>query len=145
MNNIKNKFSQFKYNAARNMQTFMTGRYGVDDLYKFLNVIVWILIVLQLFVRKPYILIAVIVLICINYFRAFSKNYSKRYNENQLYLKYTKGIRDFFKLQIRKFKEIKNYRFRKCPNCKKVLRLPNKKGKHTVSCPNCHKSFEVRI
>lgn len=145
MNNFKYKFNQWRYQQAQNLQRFMVGRYGLDDFYKFLNILTWFFIILSLFTRKGYFSLLAFVLIGYSYFRIFSKNYPKRYNENQIYLKYSKGIRGFIKLQIRKFKERKNYRFRKCPNCKKVLRLPNKKGKHTVNCPNCYKPFEVRI
>ena len=32
----------------------------------------------------------------------------------------------------------------KCPKCKKVLRLPLKKGTHTCKCPVCNNKFEVK-
>ena len=34
--------------------------------------------------------------------------------------------------------------YKKCIHCKTVLRLPLKKGVHTVKCPNCKKRFEVK-
>ena len=34
--------------------------------------------------------------------------------------------------------------YKKCPNCKQKIRLPLKKGKHTVKCPNCSYKFEVK-
>jgi len=143
LNNFKYKLSQWRYNAATKFQRFMVGRYGMDDLAKFINILTWISIILSLFNRKfSYVSF---ILIIVNYLRIFSKKYNKRYNENQLFLKYTKGLRSFFKLTARRIRERKNYRFRTCPNCKKVLRLPNKKGKHTVNCPNCYKPFEVKI
>ena len=33
--------------------------------------------------------------------------------------------------------------FRQCPYCSATLRLPRQKGKHTVKCPRCSKSFGV--
>ena len=39
----------------------------------------------------------------------------------------------------------KTHVFKKCPGCKAVLRLPRKKGKHTVNCPHCHKNFTVHV
>ena len=33
--------------------------------------------------------------------------------------------------------------YKKCPKCKQKIRLPLKKGKHTVKCPNCGNSFDV--
>lgn len=32
-----------------------------------------------------------------------------------------------------------------CPHCGKKLRLPNRKGKHSVQCPICKKSYDLRI
>ena len=34
--------------------------------------------------------------------------------------------------------------YKKCPKCKQKLRLPLKKGIHTVKCPNCKEKFEVK-
>jgi hypothetical protein len=31
-----------------------------------------------------------------------------------------------------------------CPHCKANLRLPRKKGKHSVVCPRCKERFEVK-
>ena len=33
----------------------------------------------------------------------------------------------------------------KCEHCRAVLRLPKKPGKHTVRCPQCNKTFSVKI
>lgn len=145
MNRYKTKFQNWSYQQASKFQNFMIGRYGIDDFYKFLNTLTWIFIVLSLFMKKAYFSIITFGLIFYQYFRIFSKNYSKRYQENQRYLKISKPIKSFIQLQIRRVKERDQYRFRTCPQCKKVLRLPNKKGKHYVNCPNCTNMFEVKI
>ena len=33
--------------------------------------------------------------------------------------------------------------YKVCPKCKQKIRLPLKKGKHTVKCPNCGNKFDV--
>ena len=41
---------------------------------------------------------------------------------------------------------IKNYNkalYKRCPKCHQVLKLPLKKGAHTVKCPECGNSFTV--
>ena len=55
---------------------------------------------------------------------------------------------NFLKNKIDLYKQQKNDKchvYRKCPNCKAVLRLPNKVGKHTTVCPRCNKEFKVRV
>lgn len=44
-----------------------------------------------------------------------------------------------------KLKTDKDHCFRICPECKANIRLPKKKGKHTVVCPRCKCRFEVKI
>ena len=123
----------------------MYGRYGFDQLSRFLSTIVYALFFLQLIFRKVRFSYLAVVIVAIQLFRCFSKNHVARAKENRVYLRYEDAFLKWFKLQIRRIKERKNYRFRKCPNCGKVLRLPKRKGKHTVNCPNCCKEFTVRI
>ena len=35
--------------------------------------------------------------------------------------------------------------YKKCPNCRAVLRLPRRKGRHTTICPKCKKEFRVYV
>ncbi len=44
-----------------------------------------------------------------------------------------------------KLKTDKDHCFRICPECAANIRLPKKKGKHTVVCPRCKCRFEVKI
>ncbi len=32
-----------------------------------------------------------------------------------------------------------------CPECSQKLRLPYKKGKHYVTCPKCHKEYQIKV
>ena len=44
-----------------------------------------------------------------------------------------------------KLKTDKEHCFRICPECRANIRLPKKKGKHTVVCPRCKCRIEVKI
>lgn len=77
-------------------------------------------------------------------FRMFSRNVYARQRENQAFLAFFRKIRSFFKLQKQKWTD-RDHAYRKCPSCKSQLRLPKKKGKHTVRCPKCRTEFDVRI
>lgn len=127
------------------MHKTLAGRYGIDHLYRFLTVVVYVLLFIQIFFRPKFLYLLTLLILIYNFYRVFSKNHQARHKENQFYLKYSRKIKSWFNLQTRKFKERKDYRFRVCPNCKQTLRLKNEKGRHTVNCPKCKKDFEVRI
>ena len=132
-------------NFRNSMARFMYGRYGVDQLYYAIFTVTIVLFILNLFFHLFPLNIAIWVLFILMIFRALSKNIYKRRAENEKFMKVWKKVSPRFKLQINRIKEIKTHRYRKCPHCKTTLRLPNKKGKHTVSCPKCNQSFSVNI
>ncbi len=125
------------------MARFMAGRYGVDRLNRDLLWFYLILVVLSSFV--PYLQILPLLCMIWMFFRMFSCNHQKRWAENNRYMKYRNKVTGWFGLQKRKWTERKTHRYRKCPHCKATVRLPNKKGRHTVGCPRCHKDFQVKI
>ncbi len=145
MNNLKDKFRNAMGRFSNRMYNFMVGRYGMDDLYKFLLYFSIFCVVLNLFVRSKILYYLGLASLVFATFRAYSKNIAARRRENDKYLALTKDIRPFVKLQVRRIREIKTARFRRCPHCHKTLRLPNRKGRHTVVCPNCHQEFKVTI
>ncbi|MGH4140617.1 BRcat domain-containing protein [Clostridium sp.] len=134
MGNLKNKLAQFMY-----------GRYGTDQLYIALIGAYFILIVANTFIGSSIISILMFAVLIWTIFRTLSRNIYKRRMENEKFMKIWKPVKSKGTFQIRKIKEIKTHRFRKCPHCKKVLRLKRVRGKHTVKCPSCNKEFEMRI
>ena len=134
MGKLKNKLAQFMY-----------GRYGTDQLYIALIGAYFVLIVANTFISSTVISIFMSAVLVYTMFRALSRNVYKRRMENEKFMKIWRPIKAQGSLMIRRVKEIKTHRFRKCPHCKKVLRLPRMKGKHTVKCPCCNKEFELRI
>lgn len=74
-------------------------------------------------------------------FRMFSRNHEKRYAENQKYIALTHGsLRQFFV----RLKNIRKYKYFKCPECHARLRLPRKVGEVTVTCGKCRHAFKQR-
>lgn len=134
MGNLKNKLAQFMY-----------GRYGTDQLYNALIVVYFVLIVANAFISSAIIRILMSAVLIWTIFRALSRNVYKRRMENEKFMKIWKPVRGSGSLMLRRIKEIKTHRFRKCPHCKKVLRLRRTRGKHTVKCPCCNKDFELQI
>ncbi|MBQ7095249.1 MAG: hypothetical protein IJN80_02180 [Clostridia bacterium] len=130
---------KFREKVAR----FMAGRNGVDQLNQALLWCYLFLAVLGL-IWDGFTLLAFLVMITL-FWRILSKNIYKRQAENRKYLTVVWKIKGFFSLRKRRFSERKTHRYRRCPHCKATVRLPYKKGKHTVCCPKCKKDFQVKI
>ena len=108
---------------------FMYGRYGVDQFSKCLVVLGILFLLLSL------------AILVYSYFRMFSRNHSKRYAENQLYLKYTAGIRKKISAIRYGFSQRKHYHIYKGPSCGQKIRIPRGKGKIEIRCPKCNAHF----
>lgn len=134
-------------NLLNRIRQFFYGRYGVDALYYALFVSFLLIWVVRIFVTNVplAIILYIIELAAIAWMisRVFSKNIYARQKENEKFLGIFRKVRDFFVLQKNRIRDIKKYRYRKCPKCKAVLRLPARKGKNTVRCPRCDNKFEV--
>lgn len=105
MENISHSiFRQFlkgEDNMKEKLIRFMQGRYGVDQLSKFLLIVGLAIILISAFFGGHvagmicYVLGWVVLIYC--YFRTFSRNVSKRYAENQTFLTRTYRVRSFFR------------------------------------------------
>lgn len=129
-----NKFKQ-------NIQRFMYGRYGVDQFGRFLSGCLLALIVLNIFLHSVWIFYLEMVLIVYEYFRIFSKNHGKRYQENAKFLDIKNRILRFTVTKRREMEERKYNHIYSCPSCKQKIRIPKGKGKIEITCPKCHTKF----
>lgn len=124
---------------------FMQGRYGIDQLSKFLLITGLAVVLLSAFFGENavsmllYIFGWGVVIYC--YFRIFSRNVQKRYAENQAYLMKTYKIRNWFQNQKNIWQQRKVYHIYTCPSCKQKIRIPKGKGKIEVRCPKCGTTF----
>ncbi len=124
---------------------FMYGRYGADELYRFLTVLFFALCIVNLFVNSIIIYFISIGVMLFQFLRVFSRNHPARRRENAKYLKIRNAFLSFFKKIKMRFQNRKTSRYRSCPSCKATLKLPKRKGKHSTKCPRCGKEFNVRI
>lgn len=122
---------------------FMKDRYGIDELYKFLLLICFVLLVINTFVSNNIIRLFEVLLNVIIFYRYMSKNIKLRKKENDKYLEIKDKIIKLFDYNKKKYKDRNTHMYKKCPKCKQKIRLPLKKGKHTVKCPNCGNRFDV--
>ena len=130
-----------KNNWKNKMMQFMQGRYGADQMGQMLSAVSMVFLIISLFSRNQVWFLLAVIGIVYNYFRMFSKNISKRYAENQKYLKMTAGIRrklDSWKSQLA---QRKIYHIYRCPGCKQKIRVPRGRGKIEIRCPKCNTRF----
>ena len=119
---------------------FMSGRYGIDEIYKDGIVLAVILLILDMFINSQLLKILHMTLILTLLYRSFSKNIYKRKMENNKYLKIKNKILKPIKEMKKHFKD-EYHIYRKCHHCSTILKLPipNKRGiKHSI-CPTCKK------
>ena len=120
---------------------FMVGRYGVDTLNIALVVTGCVLTFILSFIRTPYYRLIGFLPYAIMIIRAVSKNHAARMKENEVFLKYFTPVAEYSKKKYRQFQD-KEHKYYKCPTCKKVLRVPAKRGKIQISCPYCRTQFK---
>ena len=121
------------------LQRFMSGRYGSDAFGNFLCVVSLICLVLGLFVGIFYYI--GLALLIYTYFRMLSRNVSKRYAENQMFLQKSAGVRARFARVKQRFALRKTYRYFSCPRCKQQIRVPKGRGRISITCPKCGTQF----
>lgn len=123
---------------------FMAGRYGVDQLSRFLSFVALALIVLNLFFRSSVLWILGIAVLVLTYVRMFSKNFEKRRKENERYLQLKYKLTSGFRNWNDRRKQSRDYVFFRCPSCHAMLRVPRGKGKIRVTCRKCGNAFEKK-
>ena len=123
---------------------FLVGRNGPDTIY---NVCIWsslVLAVLGMFWDSLLCSLLYLGLFGYAIFRFFSRNVAKRRAENQAFRNFFGRFRRNSQMR-KKQKADKEHVYKVCPLCKAQLRLPYKKGEHTVCCPRCKGEFSVKI
>ena len=123
---------------------FMQGRYGYDELGKFLVYLDIILVVINAFFHNRYISAFITLVVLWYLFRIFSKSIANRQRENAKFLQIKYKVKKIFEKHKARMKD-KDHIYRKCPHCKATLRFPKVKGKHDAKCPKCRKEFKVRV
>lgn len=126
---------------------FMAGRNGGDELNRLLLVLYLVVWILTRFWRSgiaSFILSGVLLLLFGGIlFRTLSRDLPRRQAENARYLRLRWPVRCFLKRQWDRIRDIRRWRYRRCPACRAQLRLPIRRGKRTVTCSRCGNRFSA--
>jgi LSD1 subclass zinc finger protein len=122
-------------------QRVMYGRYGQDDLGRFLPILALIFYIAGTFTQLFILTSLGIILLILSLLRMFSRNTEKRSNENAVFLRSKGRVTGFFRGIKTRFSQRKTHRFYKCPSCKQVLRVPKGKSRITIKCSKCGTAF----
>lgn len=139
---MKHWFSTLGYK----LNGFMQGRYGQDELSRFLFMTGLIMMILS---RFPYLHLLYILgyaLLVWSLIRTLSRNIYKRQMERNRYFSIKNKVTQKFRLYKKIWLDRKTHRYYKCPSCRARIRIkkPRKRKKIMVTCPKCRQSFEKR-
>ena len=123
---------------------WMSGRNGMDELARFESGLVLILLIISLFSRLGLLYIVALAVMIHMYYRMFSRNVSKRYEENQKFLNLRYNSTVEWNKKKKHFAHRKTYCFFKCPQCKQEVRVPRGHGRICITCPRCRTEFIKR-
>ena len=136
-------FHRLRYTLAR----FMAGRYGNDQLNRFLFGVYFAIWMVSLFFRGlvwgwvfTLVLWGVLGWLL---FRTLSRNFPARQAENQRFLRWWTPTKRWFSFQFTRLRDVRRFRYHRCPSCKSMLRLPVKRGRRTVTCHRCRTQFKA--
>ena len=135
---------KFRERVAR----FMQGRYGADQFSRFLSFAPLVLLVLSIALGSvangipgTVLWLLALALMIFGLYRMFSKNIYKRQEENAKYLHISGKFTGFFRNLWQRIKDMRQYKYFKCPSCKATLRVPRHKGKVQITCKKCGERF----
>jgi ribosomal protein L37AE/L43A len=126
------------------LMRFMVGRNGNDQLNLFLYAVDAVLLIAATLIGGQvgrWMWVAVLALLGYIYFRMFSRNLTKRREENGKFLRMLYSVQAGLKIRREKWVQRKDYKFFTCPSCKTTLRVPRGNGKIKIVCRKCGNSF----
>lgn len=125
-------------------RSFMVGRNGSDQLSFALLIAGIICSLISSLTGFMILYYAGMAIYIWSLFRMFSRNVSKRAEENRKYLSIRYNLKTNVSQFLVRMKNSRKYRYFRCPECKSRLRLPRKVGEVTVTCSKCAHQFRQK-
>ena len=131
-------------NLRKRFARFMYGRYGSDQLGRAVLYGSILLLFLSYATGVGLFWYLSIAGYIWGIFRIFSKNTQARARENALYLQKTQKLRTELSQARVRFRNRRQYKYFKCPQCGTRMRLTRGQGEKTVVCPHCSRTFSMK-
>ena len=126
------------------LRQFMIGRYGTDGLNQFLSIASLVLLLIAIISRVNLFTYLGAALLIFCYYRTFSRNISKRTEENYKFYTLKDRVDNKFKGWKEQWANRKVYHYYRCPQCRQKLRVPRGRGRIQISCPPCGTQFNKK-
>ena len=126
------------------VRNFMIGRNGADQLSMAMLIAGIVLSLLTTITRLAVFNVLGLIVLILTIFRMFSRNLEKRRAENQKFVNFRANFGTNAKQLMNRLKNMKKYKYFKCPQCGERLRLPRKVGEVTVTCGKCKNQFKQK-
>ena len=133
------------------LRKFMEGRYGADELNRFLTVCGWVLLLLGFVLsgidnRVTWITGSVLValswaFLILSVLRTLSRKTGQRAAENYKYFVYKNKLFGWTGKLKQRWRDRKTHRYFRCPQCGATVRVPKGKGRIRITCPKCKNTF----
>ena len=123
------------------LRQFMIGRYGTDGLNQFLSIASLVLLLIAIISRVNLFTYLGAALLIFCYYHTFSRNISKRTEENYKFYTLKDRVDNKFKGWKEQWANRKVYHYYRCPQCRQKLRVPRGRGRIQISCPRCGTQF----
>ena len=122
----------------------MAGCYGSDQLNNALLILGIALIIVARILGWAWMNVFILALLCLCYFRMFSRNIQARYAENEKFMRFYGQFKSSIARKKANMVQRRTHRIYKCPNCKQSIRVPKGKGRIAITCPRCKTEFIKR-
>lgn len=126
------------------LQKLMQGRHGADELSLALLIAGVVLSALSGATGIGLLYPLSLALYILSIYRMFSKNLVRRSAENAKFIGLWSGWKRSVRQFVNRLKNIRKYKYFKCPECQSRIRLPRKVGEVTVTCGKCRHTFKQR-
>ena len=126
------------------VRNFMIGRNGADQLSMAMLIAGIVLSLLTSITKLAIFNFLGLIILVLTIFRMFSRNLEKRRAENQKFVNFRENFGTNAKQLMNRLKNMKKYKYFKCPQCGALLRLPRKVGEVTVTCGKCKNQFKQK-
>lgn len=139
---MRNRFGNLKYR----LQQFMYGRYGYDELSRFVSILGLVLLFLAFIPYLRILYYFALILLIWTWYRAFSRNVYRRQAERQKYLELKYRAAQRFSLRRNMWRDRKTHKYYRCPYCKAAVRIrrPGRGKTISISCPKCVREFSKK-